>query len=184
MAAATKEELLADVDVTKLPVRRVAPEMLTDEPLAEIAVGDLVVMHSRNALRVAQVLTVTPKRVMVAYTTEGAWTAARKIAEMYLTPGYVERLVGQARRTAGSNYDWFVAQSKPETASYNPSEADMARNRARVERETREEHIERTVREAREGAEAKVAEAKLGCEQYVTVTTKSVKRSDVYGLKS
>lgn len=45
-------------------------------------VGDLVLTHSRGNYRAVKVIKVGPKRVQVAYTTEGAVTEAQRIAEV------------------------------------------------------------------------------------------------------
>lgn len=192
--AATKAELLESVDVRELPATRVAPENMTAEPLAELAVGDTVVVYSRGFMRVAKVMTVTPKRAMVAYTTEGAWTSGQKIAEMYLSPGYLDRLLASEARMTAKNYDYLVKCTTVEHmeeqlarwSHLTPERAEADRVEA-VERlaqsVSKEAYIAERVEATRARAEPEIAKAKaMGAAAFCTITTKSVKRDEVFGL--
>lgn len=70
--------MVENLDVSKLPFRRLSDEEAEDKPLAEVREGDVVAIWSRGALRLALVVETTPTRVEVAYTTEGAWNNARR----------------------------------------------------------------------------------------------------------
>ena len=181
-----------NTEVRVLPAQAVPEENLTAEPLAEIAVGDIVAIHSRGQFRLAQVEKVTPKRVAVVYTTKGAWDAAVKLHQGLLTPGRVERIAEHTRKSAASNYDFYVSESDPATAKYakasnykteEQAAAERAEARAKVEGINREDFIEREVAKTREREQAQVEEAREGVERYVHVTRKSVKRQDVYGIE-
>lgn len=177
---ATKEQLLEGIDVRELPARRWPDEALTPEPLVEVAVGDMVVVYSRGSTRVAKVLAVTPKRVMVAYTTEGAWDMARKIHESALHRALDEKAV---RRVEESNFDYYEREANVTTRQYTHTEEHLAEFRARIE-EGKDAYVERKLAEGRADVERRREEARAGgVEQYVHVTTKSVKREDVYGMQ-
>lgn len=192
--AATKEQLLESVDVRELPATRVAPEGMTTEPLTELAVGDTVVVYSRGYMRVAKVLTLTPKRAMVAYTTEGAWTEAAKIAESCLSPGRLERALASEATASAKNYDYYVRAATPEFKAEQLAEwSHMTEERAERERVekvellarigTKEQYIEAQVARTRARVEPEIAKAKAkGAAAFCTVTTKSVKRDEVFGL--
>src|SRR4051812_8047459 len=118
-------------DVSRLPAQAV-PESALGSKVSDPQVGDVVVVYSRGANRMAQVTKVGPKRVEVVYTTKGAWDQAQKIYENYMTPGYVEQQASYAAKSAAKNYDFSVRQSNRETALYNPSDEEVARAKARV----------------------------------------------------
>lgn len=190
--AATKKELLSGVDTTELPATRVDPALL--EPLTEVEVGDVVVMHSRNAYRLARVMEVGPKRVMIAYTTEGAWAEARKHLESALAPGRMAAALAGVRKAAATNYAFYVSESDAATARFSVASdykseekaaADRAKYAARVKGETSEEYVARKVAETTAQVEASIAEAnEKGIAAYLTVTTKSVPRKDLFRVKA
>jgi len=72
----TKQELLERIDVRELPATRVPETSISGQP-ETVSPGDLVVIYSRGATRLAKVLTSTDKRAAVAYTTETAWKEGR-----------------------------------------------------------------------------------------------------------
>lgn len=190
---ATKAELLEGINPAELPATAVPGERMTSEPLAEVEPGDTVVVFSRDRNRLARVLTVTAKRVMVAYTTVGAWKTAQGIWEHYMTMS-PEAAAEAAARAEGKNYDFYVRESSAETAEFAKASdirteeqavAERAKYVALIEGVTREEYQARAAEEARAGALRLKAEAKAGgVARYLTVTTKPVKRDEVFGLKA
>lgn len=189
----TRKGQTMDVDVTQLPAQAVPVEAMSDEPVEDPQVGDLVVVYSRGSNRLAQVTKLGPKRVEVVYTTKGAWGTAQKIHEALSAPGYVQRHVEWMRRNAASNYDHYVRESNPETAVYAvksgyKSEEKAAEERAeaaaKVEGLTKEQYVEQEAEKERVREQANHDEAvEKGVPGFVHVTTKSVPRTHVFALK-
>lgn len=170
------------IDVSKLPATAVPETALTAEPVEDPKVGDLVVIYSRGANRLAEVTKVGPKRVEVVYTTKGAWDTAIKTHAGLTSAAYLTGWERSYTKTFGSNYDFAVRESDPATAKYTGPDGHV-KYRAKVEAETRDEYVARHVAEHRADREAKAARAhEIGVKGHVHVTTKSVPRDKVFGL--
>jgi hypothetical protein len=182
---ATKQELLEGISARDLPARRVEPVGAPDNPLETVEPGMLVAVYSRGSWRLAQVITATDKRAAVAYTTEGAWKDARKIQEMYANPSYVDTRVKQAKNSANNNFDNYYAPIAAGTYRYQDSTREETLAEARrivgIGREAYAEEEGEKAR-ARETAarDASIAE---GDAAHVTVTTKYVKRDEIFDVK-
>lgn len=189
------EELTAGLDRTTLPATRVDPEKLVLFP--EATVGDEVVVHSRGYHRVAVVLESTPKRVMVAYTTEGAWKEAVAIYEYRMARG-PESAQGekQTAEQAAKNYDYYTFSATEEAVEAGLAKHPtlgrdyFVKDRQRAiqrlaEMGTKEEEVAAEVAKYRESIASAYAEAKeKGAAGFVNITTKSVKRTEVYRAKA
>jgi hypothetical protein len=94
-------------------------------------VGDLVVIHSRGAYRLAVVEKRGTKRVEVVYTTNGSVTEAQRISAMYQ-----QRLASQAWKAdgaaAGRNWDYYLGESNPATRKYSHNPEAMEQIAATV----------------------------------------------------
>lgn len=180
------------VNVELLPATQIDPNNMTAEPLSEIEVGQIVATYSRGSWRVAQVTKVGPKRVEVIYTTQGAWKEAQRIYEHETSPSYVS-YSAEAAKTEAKNYDFMLQEINPATAVYNvvsPTQytpeqvaAKTAKYVAEIAGRTKEQYLA-DIKAASLERKQRTQEKALagGVTQFVHVTTKNAKRSDIFGI--
>jgi hypothetical protein len=150
-------------------------------------VGDLVYGYSRGAYRRGVVIKVTPTKVEMFYTTDGAVKDAQRIFESIssIVPAKSAKFAAESasrnyahyRKTA-AEYQRRVDGGEPYEALRSFEQTDFANIKALLE-ETREDYIARNATEAFEKATAKLENNK-SYRQYVHCTTKAVKKSDIY----
>jgi hypothetical protein len=148
-------------------------------------VGDLAYLYSRGSYRLGVVTKVTPTKVRVLYTTDGAVKEAVRIYDAYATIDPQEH-AKSAADTAAKNWTYYrknVAdcQARIERGGtlpdweYRSFQADLDR----ITRQTRDEYIASQALGAFEAAEAK-RDANKTYRQYVHFTGKDAKKDDIY----
>jgi hypothetical protein len=152
----------------------------------EIAqVGDLVYGYSRGMYRRGIITKVTPTKVTLLYTTDGAVKDAQRIFE-HIAGIDPQASARGAAKQAARNWDYYVSQVAKYTARVEGGETlpnweqqQFVSDQMLVNETTKAEYVAQKTAEMFESATAKLENNK-GYRQYVHYTTKAVKKDDIY----